>query len=42
MDLVDMVLEEDNVPGYLIAWDALCLNVDLPPIEKEIVFFKAD
>ena len=39
-DLMDMVLEKDNVPGYLIAWDALCLNVDLPPIEKEIVFSK--
>ena len=35
---MDMQLEKDNVPGYLIAWDDLCLNVELAPVEKEIVF----
>ena len=37
-DMMDLQLEKDNVPGYLVAWDALCLEVDLAPKEKEIVF----
>ena len=37
-ELMDLRLEKDNVPGYLTAWGGLCLNIDLPAIEKEIVF----
>ena len=36
--LMDLQLEKDNVPGCLIAWDTLSLEVDLPPNEKEICF----
>ena len=39
-DLMDLQLEKDNVPGYLIAWDTLCLEVDLAANEKEICFFR--
>ena len=37
-ELMDLKMEKDNVPGYLTAWDGLCFNIDLPAIEKEIVF----
>ena len=37
-ELMDLRVEGDNVPGYLVAWDNLCLEIDLGANEKEIVF----
>ena len=36
-ELMDLQLEKDNVPGYLVAWDDLCLQIELEPVVKEIV-----
>ena len=33
-ELMDLKLEGDNVPGYLVAWDNLCLEIDLGASEK--------
>ena len=37
-ELMDLQLEKDNVPGYLVAWDDLSLQIELEPVVKEIVF----
>ena len=37
-ELTDLQLEKDNVPGYLVAWDDLSLQIELKPVVKEIVF----
>jgi len=37
-ELMDLQLDKDNVPAYLVAWDDLCLHIELDPKVKEIVF----
>ena len=37
-ELLDLKLDKDNVPGYLVAWDDLSLQIELDQKMKEIVF----
>ena len=37
-ELMDLRLDKDNVPAYLVAWDDLSLHTELDPNVKEIVF----
>ena len=35
---MDLQLDKDNVPAYLVAWDDLSLHIDLDPKVQEICF----
>ena len=37
-ELMDLQLDKDNVPAYLVAWDDLSLHIDLDPKVQEICF----